>query len=158
VVPVFLKQRESGTVTITDERMTRFWISLEQGVRFVIRCIEQMQGGEVFVPKIPSMKVVDLARAVAPQAEISIIGIRPGEKLHEVLISEDEARLTLEREDMFVVTPSTTMWQRNQVFAGNTLPDGFRYSSDNNTQWLGLDEIKEITRPIEKAYLEGKLI
>ena len=158
VVPVFLKQRESGSITITDERMTRFWISLEQGVRFVIRCIEQMQGGEVFVPKIPSMKVVDLARAVAPQAEISIIGIRPGEKLHEVLISEDEARLTLERDDMFVVTPSLTLWQRDQVFAGNILPDGFRYSSDNNSQWLGIDEIKEITGPIEQDYREGKLV
>jgi UDP-N-acetylglucosamine 4,6-dehydratase len=158
VVPVFLKQRENGKVTITDERMTRFWISLEQGVRFVIRCIEQMQGGEVFVPKIPSMKVVDLAQAVAPDAELSIIGIRPGEKLHEVLISEDEARLTLEREDMFVVTPSTTLWQRDQTFEGKTLPDGFRYASDNNTEWLGLDAIREITLPIEKDYYEGKLI
>ncbi len=158
VVPVFLKQRETGKVTITDARMTRFWISLEQGVRFVIRCIEQMQGGEVFVPKIPSMKVVDLAKAVAPEADLSIIGIRPGEKLHEVLISEDEARLTLERDDMFVVTPSTTMWQRDQTFAGTVLPDGFRYSSDNNSEWLGLEEIKQITRPIEQEYKEGKLV
>src|SRR5512136_1851613 len=100
VVPVFLAQRKSGKVTITDDRMTRFWLSLEQGVRFVIQCIEQMQGGEVFVPKIPSMKVVDLARAVAPDASVSIIGIRPGEKLHEVLISEDEARNTVERAKM----------------------------------------------------------
>ncbi|MEM5775735.1 MAG: polysaccharide biosynthesis protein, partial [Anaerolineaceae bacterium] len=158
VVPVFLKQRETGKVTITDERMTRFWISLEQGVRFVIRCIEQMEGGEVFVPKIPSMKVVDLAKAVAPEADLSIIGIRPGEKLHEVLISEDEARLTLERDDMFVVTPSTTMWQRDQTFAGTTLPDGFRYASDNNTEWLGIEEIKQITRPIELDFKEGKLV
>lgn len=158
VVPVFLKQRETGKVTITDERMTRFWISLEQGVRFVIRCIEQMEGGEVFVPKIPSMKVVDLAKAVAPEADLSIIGIRPGEKLHEVLISEDEARLTLERDDMFVVTPSTTMWQRDQTFAGTTLPDGFRYASDNNAEWLGIEEIKQITQPIEQDYREGKLV
>src|SRR3990172_8705612 len=96
VVPVFLKQREFGTITITDDRMTRFWLSLKQGVRFVISCIEQMEGGEVFVPKIPSMKVIDLAKAVAPRAQINIIGIRPGEKLHEVLISEDEARHTVE--------------------------------------------------------------
>ena len=98
VVPVFLNQRDQGKVTITDDRMTRFWLSLEQGVRFVIECIEQMHGGEVFVPKIPSMKVIDLARAIAPDADVSVIGIRPGEKLHEVLISEDEARNTVERE------------------------------------------------------------
>jgi UDP-N-acetylglucosamine 4,6-dehydratase len=106
VVPVFLKQRENGVITITDERMTRFWISLEQGVRFVIRCVEEMQGGEVFVPKIPSMTVVDLARAIAPKAHINTIGIRPGEKLHEVLISEDEARSTVELNDMYVVQPA----------------------------------------------------
>jgi UDP-N-acetylglucosamine 4,6-dehydratase len=95
VVPLFIKQRETGEITLTDERMTRFWISLDQGVRFVIRCIEQMYGGEVFVPKIPSMRMVDLAKALAPDADIRIIGIRPGEKLHEVLISEDEARTTV---------------------------------------------------------------
>jgi UDP-N-acetylglucosamine 4,6-dehydratase/5-epimerase len=105
VVPVFLVQRKSGKITITDERMTRFWLSLEQGVHFVIRCIEQMHGGEVFVPKIPSMKVADLARAIAPQASMEIVGIRPGEKLHEVLISEDEARTTVELKDMYVVQP-----------------------------------------------------
>ena len=110
VVPVFLKQRENGKVTITDERMTRFWLTLDQGVRFVIRCIEQMHGGEVFVPKIPSMTVMDLARAVAPENEIEIIGIRPGEKLHEVLISEDEARHTVELDDMFVVMPAERIW------------------------------------------------
>ncbi|HOT53746.1 MAG TPA: UDP-N-acetylglucosamine 4,6-dehydratase (inverting), partial [Anaerolineaceae bacterium] len=110
VVPLFLQQRPSGHLTITDERMTRFWISLEQGVRFVIRCIEQMQGGEVFVPKIPSMNMMDLARAVAPEAQVDIIGIRPGEKLHETLISEDEARTTVELPDMFVVQPASAMW------------------------------------------------
>ncbi|MBI2334031.1 MAG: UDP-N-acetylglucosamine 4,6-dehydratase (inverting), partial [Chloroflexi bacterium] len=102
VVPLFLKQRSNGKITITDDRMTRFWLSLEQGVRFVILSIEQMEGGEVFVPKIPSTKVTDLARAVAPQAKLEIIGIRPGEKLHEMLISEDEARHTIELERMFV--------------------------------------------------------
>ncbi len=115
VVPVFLQQRQNGKVTITDERMTRFWLTLEQGVRFVIRCIEQMHGGEVFVPKIPSMTMMDLAQAIAPENEIEIIGIRPGEKLHEVLISEDESRHTVELEDMFVVLPaersgSATVW------------------------------------------------
>jgi UDP-N-acetylglucosamine 4,6-dehydratase len=157
VVPVFLKQRENGSVTITDERMTRFWISLEQGVRFVIRCIALMQGGEVFVPKIPSMTVSDLARSVAPKAEIDIIGIRPGEKLHEVLISEDEARMTVEREDMFVVKPSTPLWQRDLTYDGAPLPDGFRYASDNNPEWLDLEQIRKIIEPIEREFNEGKL-
>src|SRR3989304_4356087 len=99
VVPIFFKQRLNGKLTITDERMTRFWLTLEQGVRFVIRCIENMQGGEVFVPKIPSTRIIDLARAIAPQATFEVMGIRPGEKLHEVLISEDEARSAKERSD-----------------------------------------------------------
>src|SRR5581483_11704113 len=110
VVPLFLKQRASGKVTVTDERMTRFWLSLEEGVHFVINCIEQMEGGEVFVPKIPSTKVVDLARAIAPDAKIDIIGIRPGEKLHEALISEDEARTTVELDRMYVVQPAEALW------------------------------------------------
>ncbi len=150
VVPVFLRQRERGTITITDERMTRFWLSLEQGVRFTIRCIEQMQGGEVFVPKIPSMRVVDLANAIAPDCEIKYIGIRPGEKLHEVLVSEDEARHTIELEDMFVVEPSGALWfghgWRQQ---GKSLPEGFRYASDNNDVWLSVEEIRAMIAPFE---------
>ena len=109
VVPLFIQQREKGEITLTDERMTRFG-SLEQGVRFVINCIENMQGGEVFVPKIPSMKMIDLAKALAPEAQIRTIGIRPGEKLHEVLISEDEARTTIELADMYVVQPQAALW------------------------------------------------
>jgi UDP-N-acetylglucosamine 4,6-dehydratase len=158
VVPLFLKQRESGTVTITDDRMTRFWISLEQGVRFVIRCIEQMHGGEVFVPKIPSMTVADLAKAVAPQAEIRVIGIRPGEKLHEVLISEDEARTTVELEDMYVVQPAEALWfGRDWEEKGKQLPDDYRYASNTNTEWLEVEQIMEIVAPIEAAYVNGKL-
>ena len=157
VVPLFLKQRESGTVTITDERMTRFWLSLEQGVRFVIRCIEQMHGGEVFVPKIPSTKVVDLAKAIVPNAKIDIVGIRPGEKLHEALISEDEARNTVEREDMFVVLPTDPLWERNVIYDGNPLPSGFRYTSDNNTEWLDIDGIKRFVEPFEELFRLGKL-
>src|SRR5512134_1511069 len=125
VVPLFLNQRAKGAVTITDERMTRFWLSLEQGVRFVMNCIEQMEGGEVFVPKIPSTKVVDLAKAIAPDAKLNIIGIRPGEKLHEVLVSEDEARNAVERETMFVVKPPETLWKRDLHYEGRPLPDGF---------------------------------
>lgn len=150
VVPVFLRQRQEGRITITDARMTRFWLSLEQGVRFTIGCIEQMQGGEVFVPKIASMRVVDLAKAVAPGCEFEFIGIRPGEKLHEVLISEDEARHTLELEDMFVVEPSVSPWfGKGWRDRGKPLPEGFRYTSDDNDRWLDVDEIREIIAPFE---------
>lgn len=157
VVPLFLNQRDSGEVTLTDERMTRFWISLDQGVRFVIRCIEEMQGGEVFVPKIPSMKMVDLAHAIAPGAKIKIIGIRPGEKLHEVLISEDEARTTVELEDMYVVQPAAALWfGHSWEQKGKSLPKGYHYASDNNTEWLSVDEIQAIIAPIEAALEKGQ--
>lgn len=158
VVPVFLKQRSNGAITLTDERMTRFWISLEQGVRFVIRCIEAMHGGEVFVPKIPSMKVIDLAKVIAPQARIEMIGVRPGEKLHEVLISEDEARTTVELDDMFVVQPSGALWFGHEWSQqGKPLPEGFRYASNTNSQWLSVEQLGEIVAPIEAEYNEGKL-
>lgn len=142
VIPLFLQQRQNGQVTVTDPRMTRFWITLDQGVRFVIRCIEEMQGGEVFVPKIPSMNIMDLVAAVAPGCEVKYIGIRPGEKLHEVLISEDEARHTLELDTMFVVQPVQPWWSTKRW--GNPLPDGFRYSSDTNTDWLDVDELRTL--------------
>jgi UDP-N-acetylglucosamine 4,6-dehydratase len=130
--------------------MTRFWISLEHGVRFVIRCLEQMQGGEVFVPKIPSMKVVDLAKAVAPEARINIIGIRPGEKLHEVLISEDEARTVVELKDMYVVQPAEALWFGHAwAQKGANIADEFRYASNTNTDWLSVEQIKEIVEPFE---------
>ena len=160
VVPVFMRQRHNGTITITDERMTRFWISLDQGVRFVIRCVEQMHGGEVFIPKIPSMKVVDLATAIAPGSQIKKIGIRPGEKLHEVLISEDEARMTVELEDMFVVLPALSFWSQTLSEGwetqGKLLPDGFRYMSNTNSEWLSVDQIREIVAPIEIDYGESQ--
>jgi UDP-N-acetylglucosamine 4,6-dehydratase len=150
VVPVFLRQRPSGRVTITDERMTRFWLSLEQGVHFTIDCLERMQGGEVFVPRIPSMRITDLARAIAPDCEIETIGIRPGEKLHEVLVSEDEARHTLELEDMFVVEPPGALWfGKSWRDQGRPLPDGFRYASDNNEQWMNVEEIQALVAPFE---------
>jgi len=158
VVPMFLKQRENGLMTITDKRMTRFWVSLEKGVRFVISCSEQMLGGEVFVPKIPSMKVIDLARAVAPKARIETIGIRPGEKLHEVLISEDEARSTVDVDDMYVVQPVEAFWFGHEWQSrGKLLEDGFRYASNTNEEWLSVAQIREIIRPIEEAYRQGTL-
>lgn len=150
VIPTFIKQRKTGKLTITDDRMTRFWITLEQGVRFVTRCIEEMQGGEVFVPKIPSTKIVDLARAIAPECEIENIGIRPGEKLHEVLIHEDEARSAVELADMYVVQPSNELWfGHDWKEKGRSLPEGFRYSSNTNNEWLTLEQINEIVAPIE---------
>ncbi len=129
--------------TITDARMTRFWISLEHGVRFVIRCLEDMHGGEVFVPKIPSMTVADLAKAVAPDARINVIGIRPGEKLHEVLISEDEARTVIELNDMYVVQPAEALWfGHDWAKIGKPISDEFRYASNTNNEWLNVDQIK----------------
>jgi UDP-N-acetylglucosamine 4,6-dehydratase/5-epimerase len=141
VVPVFLEQRKSGRITVTDPRMTRFWITLEQGVRFVVRCLEQMHGGEIFVPKIPSMKLADMAEAIAPGCDVAYVGIRPGEKLHEVLVSEDEARNTLELEDMFVVQPAHSWWRKENWHPARPLPDGFRYGSDTNPQWLSSEKL-----------------
>ncbi len=158
VVPLFLKQRSGGKITITDDRMTRFWLSLDQGVKFVIDCIEQMEGGEVFVPKIPSTTVTDLARAIAPDAVINTIGIRPGEKLHEMLISEDEARHTIELEKMFVVQPAEATWfGYSWKDKGKELKEGFYYSSDNNSEWLDIEGIKKYIAPFEDLFKQGKL-
>jgi UDP-N-acetylglucosamine 4,6-dehydratase len=159
VIPVFLKQRDQKKLTITDGRMTRFWLTLDQGVKFVIRCIELMQGGEVFVPKIPSMKVVDIAKVVAPDAELEEIGIRPGEKLHEVLIHEDEARATVELDEMYVVQPSAAWWfGHDWQEKGQPLSDGFRYSSDSNKEWLTLDEIQGFVASIEEEIVERPIV
>jgi len=142
VGPLFLKQLKSGAITITDETMTRFWITLEQGVRFVIDCIETMQGGEVFVPKIPSMKVTDLADAIAPGLERKIIGIRPGEKINETLITEDEARHTQEFDTYYVIEPEFPFWQEIDLKGGKSLPRTFTYTSANNSRWLHQDALK----------------
>jgi len=156
VVPEFVRQRASGVVRLTDERMTRFWLSLEQGVRFTISCLEQMEGGEVFVPKIPSMRILDLVRVIAPDSRIETIGIRPGEKLHEVLISEDEARHTLELEQMFVVQPAEALWfGYSWNGRGKPLPDGFRYASDSNDRWLTVDEMRQLIEPFETTAVGG---
>jgi UDP-N-acetylglucosamine 4,6-dehydratase len=136
VVPMFMEQRKRGKITLTDTRMTRFWITLDQGVRFVIRCLEQMHGGEIFVPKIPSMKLLDMANAVAPDCQIDCVGIRPGEKLHEVLLSEDESRNAVETDDMFVIQPAHNWWKKENWHQARPLPEDFRYASDTNTDWL----------------------
>jgi UDP-N-acetylglucosamine 4,6-dehydratase/5-epimerase len=150
VIPVFVQQRENGKLTITDARMTRFWLTLDQGVRFVIRCTEQMHGGEVFVPKIPSTRIADLARVIAPEAQIDVIGIRPGEKLHEVLVHEDEARSTVEMEDMYVVMPTADLWfGHDWQNLGHPLPEGYRYTSESNQRWLSDEEISALVAPFE---------
>jgi UDP-N-acetylglucosamine 4,6-dehydratase len=150
VIPIFIQQRQNGKLTITDKRMTRFWLTLEQGVRFVIRCTEQMRGGEVFVPKIPSTHIADLARVIAPDAKLEVIGIRPGEKLHEVLIHEDEARSTVELADMYIVMPTAELWFGHEwQQEGRQLPDGFRYGSENNQQWLNDTQIQAIIAELE---------
>jgi UDP-N-acetylglucosamine 4,6-dehydratase len=140
VVPVFLDQRETGVVTITDERMTRFWITLDQGVEFVRRCIGQMTGGEVFVPKIPSMRLMDLVTALAPQCRVSFVGIRPGEKIHEVLVSIDEARHAVETDSMFVIQPAFPWWSSQHIEDSKPLPEGFSYTSNNNPVWLTTEQ------------------
>jgi UDP-N-acetylglucosamine 4,6-dehydratase len=142
VVPIFLEQSKSGKLTITDERMTRFWITLPQAVDFVLSCLLLMEGGEVFVPKIPSMRVTDIAEAIAPDAQRVITGIRPGEKLHEVMVTEDEARHTQELEDRYAIVPEFPLWRSQPYTHGPGVPDGFRYSSDNNDQWLAADELR----------------
>jgi UDP-N-acetylglucosamine 4,6-dehydratase/5-epimerase len=141
VIPVFAEQRVRGKITVTDPRMTRFWITLEQGVRLVIRGLEQMHGGEIFVPKLPSMRLTEIAEAIAPECEVEYIGIRPGEKLHEALVSEDEARHTLELDDMFVIQPAHPWWKRENWTNAKPLPEGFRYTSDTNPRWLTAEEL-----------------
>jgi UDP-N-acetylglucosamine 4,6-dehydratase len=147
VIPIFLEQRKGGRITITDRRMTRFWLTLEHGVRFVIGAIEQMYGGEIFVPKIPSMRLADLAAAVAPGCAVEYIGIRPGEKLHEVLLSEDEAVNAVELDDMYVIQPAHPWWKKGNWVHGRLLPEGFRYTSDHNEEWLSHEQLQELIEP-----------
>lgn len=142
VIPVFKEQRKTGTITITDKRMTRFWLSLEEGVAFVIRCVSIMKGGEVFVPRIPSMKITDLARLMAPECKIKEIGIRQGEKLNEVLITEDEARHTLKFNSYFVIEPEFHWWRKGSHAGGTLLKEGFRYSSESNPEWISEAQMK----------------
>ena len=158
VIPYFLAQRPTGRLTITDPRMTRFLITLEDGVEFVLSSLELMLGGEIFVPKIPSVKVTQLARVIAPECEQVIIGIRPGEKLHETMVPEDDARVTLEFDDHFVIQPTHSYWNQKDFLDGrNGKPcsDGFQYSSDSNSWWLTDDEVAglvELTRQEVNGY------
>lgn len=146
VIPLFKEVRKTGVLPITDTRMTRFWITLEQGVNFVLQSLEIMKGGEIFVPKIPSMTIIDLAKAIAPECDIKIIGIRPGEKIHEVMITEDDSRRTLEFNNYYVIQPDFHWWSAGEYEknGGKSVPEGFRYSSDKNTQWLTVEELKKM--------------
>jgi len=144
VVPFFKKIKETGTLPVTDKRMTRFWITLEQGVQFVLDNLDRMHGGEIFVPKIPSMRVIDLAKAIAPTCNIEIIGIRPGEKLHEAMIMEDDARHTVEFDDYYIIQPEFPWWSKKYAEGGKILPDGFSYTSDSNVEWLTIEQLSKL--------------
>jgi len=149
VIPFFLAQKKTGMLPITDLDMTRFSITLEEGVSFVLKCLKIMIGGELFVPKIPSYRIGDVAKAVAPKAKIKIVGIRPGEKIHEVLISEDDARNSVEFKDFFIVQPSFPWWteKRNAIGkGGKQCPIGFVYNSNNNSKWLSVAQLKKIIK------------
>jgi len=144
VIPLFKKQNSSGEVTITDERMTRFWISLEQGVKFVIKCIDIMKGGEIFIPKIPSMKIIDIKKVIAPDCKVKYIGIRPGEKINEILLTEEEAKHSVEFDNFFIIKPEHSWWNYGNWEEGKTLPEGFRYTSDTNKEWLTGSQLKKV--------------
>jgi UDP-N-acetylglucosamine 4,6-dehydratase len=147
VIPFFLKQKETGVLSITDPRMTRFWITIEQGVNFVLDCLERMVGGELFVPKIPSMNIMDLAKAIAPECKIKFIGIRPGEKLHEVMIPRDEARNTLGFKNYYVIQPDFRFFARRfKNKGGKTIPEDFEYNSGTNTWWLTAKELRKMIK------------
>lgn len=148
VIPLFKRQAAEGRITITDETMTRFWITLGQAVEFVISCLGKMQGGEVFVPRLPSMRVTDIARTIAPDAQVETIGIRPGEKIHEVLLTAEEARHAAGFEDHFAIYPSFPFWRTAEFPRGDELPPGFAYSSDANDRWVSEAELREMVADI----------
>lgn len=149
VVPVFLEQRKTGRVTVTDKRMTRFWITLEQGVKLVTDGIEQMHGGEIFVPKITSMNIMDLVRIVAPDCKVDEVGIRPGEKLHEALLSDEEATHTLDAGDKYVVMPVQASWTNNAWTKAKPVDVEFRYVSNLDGNWMTDEELRSMVRSYE---------
>jgi UDP-N-acetylglucosamine 4,6-dehydratase len=145
VIPLYKRLVAEGAefLPVTDDRMTRFWITLQQGVDFVVSSLTMMRGGELFVPKIPSMRIVDVARCMGPGLPVKIVGIRPGEKLHEIMVTEDDSRQTLELEDRYIIEPAFAWWQRNPYVATGAVPvaQGFRYTSDTNTDWLDCERL-----------------
>lgn len=158
VIPFFMKMRPTGTLPVTDARMTRFWITLLGGVELVLRALETMQGGEIFVPRIPSCGILDIAEAVAPECRVKIVGIRPGEKLHEALISEDDGRNTLEYESHYVIQPQFTWWgDALKNTGGRAVSEGFSYTSDNNSQRLTVEQIRHIIKEFSEGE-EGNIL
>ena len=158
VIPLFLDQKKTGTITVTDDRMTRFWITLEEAVELVLKGFYYMEGGEIFVPKIPSMKITDLAQAIAPECKVKMIGIRPGEKLHEALTGEDEGRNTISYKGMYVILPNMSWWNRKNYKGAEKLPEDFVYTSDANDSWLGVDELHRIVYGTENKNKTKKKI
>jgi UDP-N-acetylglucosamine 4,6-dehydratase len=149
VIPFFMARKKTGMLPITDPRMTRFWITLQQGVDFVIDCLERMYGGELYVPKIPSMNIMDLANAIAPECKHEVVGIRPGEKLHEVMVTDDDARNTVELDDRYVVLPQFDYsWIPPAYGNAKRCAEGFRYASDTNDRWLTRDQLVDMTKHI----------
>lgn len=148
VIPFFKRIAHTGELPVTDQSMTRFWITLSQGVQMVIKAFEVMRGGEIFVPKIPSMKVIDLAKAIAPEAKIKIVGIRPGEKVHEEMVSVDDARRTIDIGDFYVIQPEADWWAGVNQLQGQPVPNDFRYGSDNNSQWLNVEQLREMIQDV----------
>jgi UDP-N-acetylglucosamine 4,6-dehydratase len=145
VIPLFVKQRDSGVLTITKPEMTRFLITLQKGVDFVVESLETMVGGELFVPKIPACSVADIANVVAPNSKWETIGMRPGEKMHEILIPEDEARNVLEFDNHFVVQPIQSFWgNKIGILGGRSCPENFRYASNVNCESLNEDQLREL--------------
>ena len=156
VIPFFIKLVKEGAkeLPITDFRMTRFWITLDEGVDLVFKAIKESKGGEIYVSKIPSFKVVDLAKAICPECKLKEVGIREGEKLHEVMITEEDARNTYEYEDTYIIYPQFDWWNLEKHFTpgGKKVSEGFRYSSDNNTQWLSVEDLRELLKKIDIVY------
>lgn len=152
VIPYFLSMRDKGVLPITDPRMTRFWITLDQAVEFVLKSLNRIKGGEIFVPKLPSMNIMDLAKAICPECETKVVGIRPGEKLHEVMVPEDDAHRTLEYDSFFTILPAPEFGDLVKSTSGEKAtrcPDGFRYSSDNNSSWLSVSMLRKMIGKLE---------
>lgn len=156
VIPFFLKLVKEGAkeLPITDFRMTRFWISLEEGVDLVLKAIRESKGGEVYISKIPSFKITDLAKAICPECKLKEIGIREGEKLHEVMITEEDSRTTYEYEDHYIIYPNFDWWDYKKHFkeGGKKVEEGFRYASNTNKEWLSVEDLKELLNKIDIVY------
>lgn len=155
VLPLFLEQKAAGKITITNRQMTRFWITIEKAIELVIKAFEEMEGGEIFVPKIPSISMEEFAKIIAPDCKIEDIGIRPGEKMHEVMIPSDDARHTLEYDDHYRIMPEFMNWLTTKKnTTGKKLPEGFCYSSDNNPEKMDADYLRKIAAEVEQKLKE----